>query len=575
MRFSALFPCLPPSVFLAACLAGCGMFGDDRLAGSEVTNPPQKLAGYIRSADGDAAPGVPVVAYPAGFNPVEDASAAALPLRMDTTDAQGAYAIRFLDSGETYNLWAVDPSRGTRVLIREVRPDTVAASKAPDGFLEKPGALSILIHDSLPDGKAHVYLAGTPLSRDLQSLGSEPGFVLLDSVAAGRIPRLFHKVDGPAGARTLLAENLLVRPGDTLPVGVYAAWKESKRIFLNTTAAGAAVSGDAGPIPLLIRLDSAGFDFSAAREDGSDIRFATKAGLPLPFEIETWNRAEKSAAIWVRVPVVRGNDFGQCIRIYWGNPAAESESQSRAVFDTSFHFAGVWHLNALGAGSPPVLEDASTAGNSAHAGEYPAGLALTPTPFGVGMRQNGLRSALSTDLAFNNPGAITVSIWFRTVTDSGGLLLGFNGWQPDADSTLERDRHIWMDDSGFVHFGIAVSTADPSVVERHFLSGPAPLNDGEWHFAAGTLSESGMAFYIDGKRVGMNAAVVRAQAYTGYWRMGFSYRMTDWAHPFSAKYFKGDLDEGRAALRAYPEDWLKLSFGNQSPQGKLIRFDPD
>jgi hypothetical protein len=57
--------------------------------------------------------------------------------------------------------------------------------------------------------------------------------------------------------------------------------------------------------------------------------------------------------------------------------------------------------------------------------------------------------------------------------------------------------------------------------------------------------------------------------------MGFSHKMNDWPHAFSALYFKGDLDEGRVALRTFPEDWVKLDYGSQREDAKLIRFEGD
>jgi hypothetical protein len=179
-------------------------------------------------------------------------------------------------------------------------------------------------------------------------------------------------------------------------------------------------------------------------------------------------------------------------------------------------------------------------------------------------------------MAFNNPGDMTLSIWFRTTTDSGGLLLGMNKWQPNADTSFERDRHIWMDDSGFVHFGIAWPDGKgPFSYEKHILSTPARCNDGKWHRAVGMMGPQGMTFWMDGTRIGNDPVPTVAQDYIGYWRMGFAYRMGDWKHVFSAKYFKGDLDEGRVALRTFPEDWVKLDYGSQREDAKLLRFEGD
>lgn len=555
----------------AVLLTGCG---DNRMGGSEVTNPPQKIAGTVMTSGGGAAVGAVVRAYPADFDPVADTGSVLKPGWFDTSDAKGVYRLDTLDSGTAYNVF-VSSSEGL-ALVREVMPDTAEASRAPTAAIKGHGALSILIHDSLPAGKAYVYLAGTPLSADLQALGSEPGYVILDSVPAGPIPKLYHRVKGAGGRRTLLAENVVVRPGDTVPVGLYPGWAHSRRIRINTTSGGVTLSSPLGAFPLLVRLDSASFDFSQALPDGADLRFTRSSGIPIAYEIESWDVAARRATVWVRMPSIAAGDSLQFLRMYWGNPAADPESRGAAVFDTSFRFAGVWHLNAIGAGTPPEYQDASARGNTGFAGDFATGMALVNTPLGMGVRQNGTRSALYTSMAFNNPGDLTLSIWFRTTTDSGGLLLGLNKWQPNADTTYERDRHLWMDDSGLVHFGIAMPTgkASPSI-EKHILSTTFACNDGEWHRAVGMVGPAGLTFWMDGKRVGNDPVAVKAQNYIGYWRMGFSSKMGDWPHPFSARYFKGDLDEGRVVLRTFPEDWVRLDYGSQREDATLIRFEGD
>ena len=89
------------------------------------------------------------------------------------------------------------------------------------------------------------------------------------------------------------------------------------------------------------------------------------------------------------------------------------------------------------------------------------------------------------------------------------------------------------------------------------------------------MSPAGMAFYIDGKKVGTDASATTEQDYKGYWRMGYSFHLQDWPGTFSGKYFKGDLDEARVSGRIFPDDWVKLSYQNQAADGNLIGFDPD
>jgi acetylornithine deacetylase/succinyl-diaminopimelate desuccinylase-like protein len=53
-----------------------------------------------------------------------------------------------------------------------------------------------------------------------------------------------------------------------------SAWTVRKKITLDTQAAG--VAAELSSVPVLVRLSSGNFDFLAAKEDGSDIRFVAQ-----------------------------------------------------------------------------------------------------------------------------------------------------------------------------------------------------------------------------------------------------------------------------------------------------------
>ena len=80
-----------------------------------------------------------------------------------------------------------------------------------------------------------------------------------------------------------------------------------------------------------VRLDSS-FDFSKAKNDGSDLRVTNTDGETLiPFWIETWNPAQSIASIWARVPSLPPG--GTTIYLYYGNSTASSVSNGEATFD--------------------------------------------------------------------------------------------------------------------------------------------------------------------------------------------------------------------------------------------------
>jgi len=82
---------------------------------------------------------------------------------------------------------------------------------------------------------------------------------------------------------------------------------------------------------VLVELNSANFDFSKAKSDGSDIRFSLN-GEELNYWIEEWNPYAKKAKIWVKVPHIPANGEVK-IKMYYGNPSASAVSDGDKVFE--------------------------------------------------------------------------------------------------------------------------------------------------------------------------------------------------------------------------------------------------
>ena len=149
----------------------------------------------------------------------------------------------------------------------------------------------------------------------------------------------------------------------------YTGWQHSGSVYLLTTPEGANLPASASEdgFPLLVRLHKDFFDFSRAKTNGEDIRFATNTGAPLAYQIEQWDAAGGTASIWVRIPEIRGN-ARQAIKMHWGNGKASSESDGEKVFGTDAGFAGVWHLGDDLEDSTPNNLDGSNSGSTNTAG---------------------------------------------------------------------------------------------------------------------------------------------------------------------------------------------------------------
>ncbi|WP_255498146.1 PKD domain-containing protein [Nakamurella sp. PAMC28650] len=129
--------------------------------------------------------------------------------------------------------------------------------------------------------------------------------------------------------------------------------------------------------------------------------------------------------------------------------------------------------------------------------------------------------------AVQAPDTFTEAAWFQTTSTSGGKILGYGNATTGNSSSY--DRHIYMDAAGHLYFGVYTGALVT-------ISTTGTFNDGQWHQVVGSMSSAGMAFYVDGKRVGTTSTTV-GQSYVGYWRVGGDSSWND--NPYLA----GTIDE--------------------------------
>ncbi len=111
------------------------------------------------------------------------------------------------------------------------------------------------------------------------------------------------------------------------------------------------------------------------------------------------------------------------------------------------------------------------------------------------------------------PDTFAIQAWIKTTSSNGGRIFGFGDLQ--NGNSGHRDRHLYMNNSGRVVFG--VKAQDNSL--RTLSSGRA-YNDNQWHMVTATMGPEGMALYVDGVRVGRRADTTQGESYLGYWRLG-------------------------------------------------------
>jgi uncharacterized repeat protein (TIGR01451 family) len=121
----------------------------------------------------------------------------------------------------------------------------------------------------------------------------------------------------------------VVEPNGTEQVGppwFDEAWHYRRPITISST-------GSTLPYyQVLVKLNNSNFNFERANVNGFDIRFTHSDGTTeLKYWSESWDKPNKKAYIWVRVPSLASGDT--TIYLYYNNPAATSFSDGTNTFD--------------------------------------------------------------------------------------------------------------------------------------------------------------------------------------------------------------------------------------------------
>lgn len=320
----------------------------------------------------------------------------------------------------------------------------------------------------------------------------------------------------------------------------YAGWKHSGSVYLLTTPDGANLPEGAAvsDFPVLVRLHADFFPFDQARPLGEDLRFATSAGVPLAYQIDAWDAAKGHAAVWVRVPTIKGN-ARQEIKIYWGKPDARSESDGKAVFNAANGYVSVWHL------TDPTADEV---GNAAAVNK---GTTAVPGIIGQACRFGPGKGIFCGDNLKNYPSGSeshSSEAWIRADRVNGRILgWGIEKGQSKVVMQLASPPHIAMD-----CFFSGANVAG---------KGTVPL--GQWVHVAHTYEKGNSRIYVNGMLDGVSTTAsspLTLPSPTKLWIGG-------WYNSYN---FAGDIDEVRISRVARSADWIKLQYENQKPLQTLV-----
>ena len=346
----------------------------------------------------------------------------------------------------------------------------------------------------------------------------------------------------------------------------YEDWNHAGSLYLVTTPEGADLPASAleENFPLLVRLDRDFFDFSQAHPRGEDVRFSSN-GNPLAYQIESWDPAEGNAAVWVRIPRIKGNDQ-QAITMHWGNAKVSTEGRGERVFSTDEGFAGVWHLgenledstsNNLDGFNRPDKPTADAEGMIGGAREFGADKLLVIRPAG------GKPDRRVTCMPSGNEDR-TISAWVRPKSFEGR-----NWAQATVGGWGEPER------GQKPHMGLSYLTMTGRGQPRFHLYGFDPrcarqLPVGEWSHVALSISRDMVRFYVNGVHkdtINNNGVPVTR---LGTLKTPVSTPVDLGDHGNGRGPFNGTLDEVRFESVARSDHWLTLCFENQKPLQRLV-----
>jgi hypothetical protein len=476
------------------------------------------------------------------------------------TDAKGAFRMDSVKRGEYFLEINDSASRGLLIPCT-LTGDTPQVELGRSALQPTGTVTGSIVPPAGFSGRTYVQVYG--LDRQVKA-DSATGSFRMDGIPAGTYT-LRAIYSAPAvDPREIASVEVAADPLDTTDIGAvrlaafenenYSEWPHSRRLYLNTTSAGANVAANVDDFPVLVRLNQGNFDFSQSR--GSDIRFADAKGKRLRYDVERWDSAGAHAEIWVRVDRVAGNSNTQFLTLHWGLAGAGSVADSRQVFGADAGFSGVWHLNedAADTVTSDLYKDAvgyDPAADRISATER-SGVIATGAFFAGG---DYITVPVANPLLQPNE-RLTVSAWVRAARTAslGGNILSMG------------DRYnLRLTPAGGCLFsffnGETVPLETPKGID---------LLDSAWHHVAGTYDGANLALYVDGK------ASARAAAKGSFdYRFWPGFVMGRHGNRKAGYDFHGGIDQVEVSGEiARAAEWIKLAYENQRADAKWVEFRP-
>ncbi len=317
-------------------------------------------------------------------------------------------------------------------------------------------------------------------------------------------------------------------------------WTLRRDITVDAAAAGAADGTNGARV--LVRLFDGNYNFSASKDDGTDIRFiADDNKTELPFYIEKFDALVNEAHIWVKPQELKPGGK-TTFKLYYGNMGqkAVKADDSKMTFDADTVLS--WSFSDKGT----APGDGTSNGNN---GDVP----FTPVEMGVSgaaagfTPQTALQVPPAPALQWLAGGAMTWSAWIKP------------GTPPATGNIFTRE------DAGK---GLTIGAENGSIVVTVKNGGApvkstpgTPLQPGRWNHVAVVVSGALVTIYVDGEQYGSAAAalpVLDSPLFIGA--------------VAQTPAFVCEMDEMKISKVARPPGWIKLAAAGQGSEkgGKVV-----
>ena len=328
-------------------------------------------------------------------------------------------------------------------------------------------------------------------------------------------------------------------------------WAYRKPITIDATPQGAALGGEAGRTPVLIRLHTGNFSFEGVGENGSDLRFvAGDDKTVLNHQIEQFDPLLGIALIWVDVPNVSAGGAQQ-LWMYYGNPKAPASANGQLTFDPDYTL--VYHF----AESNVPARDTTAYGNHAQT----AVVSVDGTVIGKGAQLgvSPLMLPASPSLSLQAGTPFTFSAWVR----------------PDQ---LGAEQALYVRRDGTGEFVVGVNQGVPFVQVNGQRSAPGqPIQAGQWSHIAVKSDAGNVALFVAGRQAAAVAASLpsfnTSAAVGGDIARPATPGQAVSAPPLAA--FTGAIDELRLSKVARPDALILADAISQGADSRLTAFGAD